>query len=77
MLVGDRRPGGGEDVISPPPEQLGTAGRQLIELEFISFLTAVELDRPAAALDFLGTAVVLEDRTPRREVASRRRASSP
>jgi len=54
-----RRPGRGEPLVRHPPEQHGLGLERLVQLELVAFVTAVELERPTAVLEVLGSSGVL------------------
>src|SRR5918998_832374 len=71
-LVGElprpRRPGRGEPLIGHPAEQQGTARHKLLVLELVAFGPAIELEGPAAPVEILGPAGVLDHPVERDEL---------
>jgi hypothetical protein len=51
----DRRPGPGEAFVRDPPEQLCIGSHQLVELEPVAIVSAVELERPTRVLELLSS----------------------
>src|SRR4051794_3103510 len=67
-LVRAAGPGGREALVSNAAEQQRVRVHHLVELEAVALLAALEAERPAAALEALGTARVLEDAVERDEL---------
>ena len=59
-FVAHRGPRLGEALVGDAPEQLRVSGHQLVELELVALLAAVELERPAAVLVLLAAARILD-----------------
>jgi hypothetical protein len=55
------RPGLGKALIRHTPEKLRVARHQLVELELVALVTAVELERPTAVAELLRPAGILHD----------------
>src|SRR5438270_4981941 len=68
LLVGPARPCLGEPLVGHPPQQEGVAGDQLVELELVSLVAAVELEGPPAVLGALRPAGVIHHSVQRNEL---------
>jgi hypothetical protein len=59
-LAAPRRPRRREALVRRPAQEQGVGGHHLVELELVALGSPVELERPAAALEALGAARVLD-----------------